>query len=189
MKRRTFLKAGLGAAAVAGCMSAAEAEEEHRAKEEHKMNIVLAADPFAVDLKDAIKEHLEKKGYAVTDVGSVKGKESAYFDCAPVAAKLLQSGKADRGILFCGSGAGMCIVANKFKGVTAVSVESVFAAKMARAINDSNVITMGAMMVAPWMAKAMVDAWLETKHTEGLEEFAEFLRNARSKVNGLDVGQ
>lgn len=183
MKRRTFLKAGLGAAAVAGCMSVAEA------KEEHKMNIVLAADPFAVDLKDAIKEHLEKKAYTVTDVGSVKGTDIAYFDCAPVAAKLLQSGKADRGILFCGSGAGMCIVANKFKGVTAVSVESVFAAKMARAINDSNVITMGSMMVAPWMAKAMVDAWLETKHTEGLEEFADFLKSARAKVNAMDTAQ
>ncbi len=183
MKRRTFIKAGLGAAAMAAVVRRAEAAEEH------KMNIVLAADPFAVDLKDAIKEHLEKKGYTVLDVGAAKDKEMAYYDGAPAAAKLLQGGKAERGILFCGTGAGMCIVANKFKGVNAVCVESVFSAKMARAINDSNVITMGAMIVAPWMAKAMVDAWLDTKHTEGLEQFAGFLKDACVKVNALDTGK
>ncbi len=183
MKRRTFLKTGLGAAAVATLVSRAEANEEH------KMKIVLAADPFAVDLKDAIKEHLEKKGYTVLDVGAAKEKELAFYDAAPPAAKLLQSGEADRGILFCGTGAGMCIIANKFKGVNAVCVESLFSAKMARVINDSNVITLGAMIVAPWMAKAMVDAWLETKHTEGLEDLAGFLKDACAKVNALDTGQ
>lgn len=183
MKRRTFLKAGLGAAAMAAAISSAEASEEHR------MNIVLAADPFAVDLKDAVKEHLEKKGYTVLDFGAAKDKEMPYYDAAPAAAKLLQSGKAERGVLFCGTGAGMCIVANKFKGVNAVCVESVFSAKMARAVNDSNVITLGAMIVAPWMAKVMVDTWLETKHTEGLDSFAGFLKDACAKVNALDTGQ
>ena len=77
----------------------------------------------------------------------------------------------------------------RFKGVNAVCVESVFSAKMARAINDSNVITLGAMIVAPWMAKAMVDAWLDTKHTEGLDSFAGFLKDACAKVNALDTGQ
>jgi ribose 5-phosphate isomerase B len=183
VKRRTFLKAGLGAAAMAAGVSRAEAGEEH------KMNIVLAADPFAVDLKDAVKKHLEKKGHTVLDAGAAKDKEMPYYDGAPAAAKLLQSGKAERGILFCGTGAGMCIVANKFKGVNAVCVESVFSAKMARAVNDANVITLGAMIVAPWMAKAMVDAWLETRHTEGLDEFAGFLKDACAKVNALGTGQ
>ena len=80
----------------------------------------------------------------------------------------------------------MSIVANKFKGVTASCVESVFAAKMARAINDSNVLTMGSMIVAEWMAKEMVDAWMKTKHTEGLEQFADFLKDATKKVNEID---
>lgn len=183
MKRRTFIKAGLGTAAMVAAISRAEASEEHT------MNIVLAADPFAVDLKDAVKEHLETKGYTVLDAGATKDKEMPYYDAAPAAAKLLQSGKAARGVLFCGTGAGMCIVANKFKGVNAVCVESVFSAKMARAINDANVITLGAMIVAPWMAKAMVDTWLETKHTEGLDSFAGFLKDACAKVNALDTGQ
>ena len=54
---------------------------------------------------------------------------------------------------------------------------------------SSLVITMGAMIVAPWMAKEMVDVWMETKHTEGLEEFAGFLKDACAKVNSLDTGQ
>ena len=150
------------------------------------MNIVISADPFAVDLKDAVVEHLTDKGYRVMDVGATKDNELAYYDGAPAAAKLLQSGKADRAILFCGTGAGMAIVANKFKGVNAVCVESVFAARMARVVNDANTLTMGAMIVAPWMAKEMVDTWLETKHTQGLEQFADFLKDAVQKVDALN---
>ena len=183
MKRRTFLQTSLGAAVIATQLSQAQA------KEENTMNIVIAADPFAVELKDAVKEHLEKKGYTVQDVGAMKDKEMPYYDAAPAAAALLQSGKVERGILFCGTGAGMSIVANKIKGVQAVCVESVFSAKMARAINDANVITMGAMIVAPWMANAMVDAWLDTRHTEGFDGIADFLNDARGKVDALDAGR
>ena len=184
MKRRTFLQTGLGAAAVAAGLP-----RSANASEERTMNIVVAADPFAVDLKDAVKEHLEKRGFTVADVGAVKGKDTPYYDAAPLAARLLQEGKAERAVLFCGTGAGMCIVANKFKGVNAVCVESVFSAKMARAINDANVITLGAMIVAPWMAKEMVDAWLDTKHTQGLDAFAGFLKDACARVNALDTGK
>ena len=149
------------------------------------MKIVIAADPFAVELKDSVKEHLIEKGYEVLDVGATKDKEIPYYDCAPDACTLIQNGELERGILFCGTGAGMCIVANKFQGVQAVCVESLFSARMARAINDANVITMGAMIVAPWMAKEMVDIWLETRHTEGLDQFADFLRDACCKVNAI----
>ena len=150
------------------------------------MNIVVAADPFALDLKDSVVKHLTEAGHKVTDVGATKDKELAYYDGAPAACKLIQAGKADRGILFCGTGMGMSIVANKFKGVTASCVESVYAAKMARSINDSNVLTMGAMFIAPWKGNAMVDAWMNTKHTEGLEGFADFLKQACKKVNAID---
>ena len=80
----------------------------------------------------------------------------------------------------------MSIVANKFKGVTASCVESVTAAKMARVVNDSNVLTMGAMLVGEWMGIQMIDAWMQTKHTEGLEQFADFLKEAVSKVDEID---
>lgn len=184
MDRRTFLQAGMAGTALFA--AAARAEAVGAPKKETTMNIVVAADPFAVELKDAIVEHLRAKGHTVADVGATKDRELAYYDCAPAAARALQEGRAERGILFCGTGAGMAIAANKFKGVNAVCVESVFAARMARAINDANVLTMGAMIVAPWMAREMVDTWLETKHTEGLEQFSDFLKGALTKMDELN---
>ena len=189
MRRRTFLQAGLAGAALAAADTATRAQSKEDSSEETPMKIVIAADPFAVDLKDAVVAHLKEKGHTVFDVGATKDKELAYYDCAPTAAQAIQDGKANRGILFCGTGAGMAIVANKFKGVNAVCVESLFAARMARAINDANVLTMGAMIVAPWMAKEMVDTWLETKHTEGLDQFAGFLKGALKKVDDINQAQ
>jgi ribose 5-phosphate isomerase B len=189
MKRRTLLQAGLAGAALVAAGATAKAQSESKTTKETPMDIVIAADPFAVDLKDAVVEHLKEKGHTVLDVGATKDNQLAYYDCAPTAAKAVQEGKAKRGILFCGTGAGMAIVANKFKGVNAVCVESVFAARMARSINDSNVLTMGAMIVAPWMANEMIDAWLETKHTEGLEQFSDFLKDALGKVDDINQAQ
>lgn len=151
------------------------------------MKIVIAADPFALGLKDTVKEHLIEQGHEVTDVGATKENEVAYYDAAVIACKLMQAGKAQRGVLFCGTGMGMAIVANKFKGIAASCVESEYAARMARVINDSNVLTMGAMIVGEWMAKNMVDAWMNAKHTQGLEQFGTFLRDAIKKVADIDA--
>lgn len=150
------------------------------------MDIVIAADPFAIELKDAIQKHLVEKKHRVTDVGATADKDVPYYEAAAAACKLIQAGKATRGILLCGTGMGMSIVANKFQGITASCCESVYAAQMARAINDSNVLTTGAMLTAPWKANAMVDAWLDTKFTQGLDPFAEFLKDAVKKVDAID---
>jgi len=170
---------------MASPLEAAE-ESPKTAKKESTINIVVAADPFALDLKDSVIKHLTEACHKVTDVGATADKELAYYDGAAAACKVIQAGKADRGVLFCGTGMGMSIVANKFKGVTASCVESVYAAQMSRAINDSNVLTMGAMFIASWKANAMVDAWMKTKHTEGLEGFADFLKQAVKKVDAVD---
>jgi len=188
MDRRQFLQAAsatLAAATIASSLEAAEKSPKATQKEK-PMNIVVAADPFAIELKDSVIKHLTEAGHKVTDVGATKDKEIAYYDAAVSACKVIQAGKADRGVLFCGTGMGMSIVANKFKGVTASCVESVYAAQMSRAINDSNVLTMGAMFIANWKANAMVDAWMKTKHTEGLEGFADFLKQAVKKVDAVD---
>jgi len=190
MDRRQFLQAAsatLAAATIASSSSLEAAEKSPKTtKKEKPMNIVVAADPFAIELKDSVIKHLTEAGHKVTDVGATKDKEIAYYDAACAACKLIQDGKAQRGVLFCGTGMGMSIVANKFKGVTASCVESVYAARMSRAINDSNVLTMGAMFIANWKANAMVDAWMKTKHTEGLEGFADFLKQAVKKVDAVD---
>ena len=155
------------------------------------MKIVIAADPFALILKDALIVHLKEKGHTVVDVGArqvlgaPQDSEIPYFDSAPVACKMLQNGEAERAILLCGTGMGMSVIANRFKGVVASCVESVFAARMCRAINNANALCLGAMIWGDWMAKEAVGVFLETKFTQGLDGFADFLRDAERKVEAI----
>ena len=148
------------------------------------MKIILGADSFAYELKRAVATHLSAKAIEVIDADNYA--EIPYFDVALDAAKQVAEGKADGAILFCGTGAGMNIVANKVKGIRAVSVESVFSAKKAKAINNANIITMGAMIVGNFIACEMVDAWLETKFAEGFEPLKDFLASAAESVASID---
>jgi ribose 5-phosphate isomerase B len=148
------------------------------------MKIVIGADPFAAELKKAIVKHLSGKGIEIIDADA--GESIPYYESAQRACRMIQAGQADKGILLCGTGMGMAIVANKFSGITAACVESVFAAKMCKAINNAAVLTMGAMIVGEAMALHMVDAWLTTKFTEGLEPHADFLRQAVKCVAEID---
>lgn len=154
-------------------------------QESSLMKIVVAADPFAVTLKDALVAHLKEKGHDVNDVGSTTTKEVAYFDCCPTACKMLQEKKVDRAVLLCGTGMGMSVIANRFPGVIAACVESVFATKMCRAINDANALCLGAMIWGDWMAKEAVDTFLATQFTEGLDPLADFLKEAAKTVDKI----
>jgi len=151
------------------------------------MKIAIAADPFALELKAEVFKHLIGLGHDVVDVDG--GEEMPYYDAASQVAKLVQQKEVDRGILFCGTGMGMSIVANKYQGVIASCVESIFAARMCRAINNANVLTMGAMIMAPWSANLAVDAFLETEHTQTLEQFGDFLKAAVEKVDEIDQAE
>jgi len=189
-RRKFMVQAGIAGVALAGA-SAATAKVESQVVEakktmaENPKKILVAADPFAVTLKDAIVEHLKGKGYEVTDLGSTKEKPQPYFDCAVTLCKAMQAGQAERAFLFCGTGMGMSIVANRFKGVTAAVVESVFAARMSRAINNANVLCMGQMIWGEWMAKEAVDVFLNTGFTQGMDQFAGFLHEACGKVEAI----
>ena len=149
------------------------------------MKLAIGADPFAYVLKKAVAQHLENRGVEVVDMDSYA--ETPYYEVAEKAAREISAGNVDGAVLFCGTGAGMAIVANKICGVRAVCVESVFAAKKAKAINDANAITMGAMIVGEAMACEMVDAWLDTKFAEGFEQLREFLESARGQVGEIDA--
>lgn len=149
------------------------------------MKLAIGADPFAYGLKKAVAQHLKNRGVEVMDMDSYT--ETPYYEVAEKAAREISAGNADGAVLFCGTGAGMAIVANKICGVRAVCVESVFAAKKAKAINDANAITMGAMIIGEAMACEMVDAWLDTKFAEGFEQLREFLESARGQVGEIDA--
>ena len=149
------------------------------------MKIVIVADPFAVELKNAIVCHLKEKGHDVLDFGSTETKEIPYYDGAVSAARAIQAGEGERGIFLCGSGMGMSIVANRFTGIRAAVVESVFAARMCRAINDANVLCLGAMIWGQWMALEAVDVFLTTNLADGLPDLTEFLQAAVKKVEAI----
>jgi len=94
-----------------------------------------------------------------------------YYAVADKVAPLVQSGEYDRAILICGTGAGMNVVANKYKGVHAVACEGVYSAKMARAINNAKVLCMGGWIVGPEMALEMVKTFLATEWCQDLEDW------------------
>lgn len=200
MDRRNFIAVSgafaagtiLGTGAIKGAESRNNSKVSQVILEEKKMSkkIVVAADPFAVVLKDAIVAHLKKGGYEVIDVGArAENPEIPYFESAPLACKYIQDGTCVNGILLCGTGMGMSIVANKCKGIRASVVESVFATKMCRTINDSNVLCLGAMIWGEAMALDAVDTFLGTAFTSALPQFADFLKAAAKKVDAFDQAQ
>ena len=151
------------------------------------MKIVFAADPFALGLRKAIVDHLKQLGHEVIDFGaSEENTEIQYYESCVKACEALQRGEGERAILLCGTGMGMNVIANRFKGVRAAVVESVFAAKMCRAINDANALCLGAMIWGDWMACEAVDVFLKTKLGDGLEDLKSFLEQAAETVSKID---
>lgn len=137
-----------------------------------KMKIAIGSDKSGFAAKEAIKAYLKSIDADFDDLGTVtEDNVHPYYEVASTVAPKVQNGDYDRAILICGTGAGMCIVANKYKGVHAVACEGVYSAKMARAINGANVLCMGGWIVGPEMAIEMVKAFLETEWLEGLEDW------------------
>ncbi|MFP4364947.1 MAG: RpiB/LacA/LacB family sugar-phosphate isomerase [Spirochaetia bacterium] len=152
------------------------------------MKIALVSDLSGFLLKEAVKKHLEEKdGIEVIDFGiEDQDHPKPYFEQAPKVAKAIQSGEADKGILICGTGQGMAIVANKFKGVYAGVVDSIFSAERSKIINNANAITMGGWITAPFLGTQIVDAWLSVDFTEKMEFKKDFLTNAFEQVKKIE---
>lgn len=152
------------------------------------MRIAIASDLSGLPLKESILEHLTKQGHEVMDLGTKSADAPMPFvKAAPPVAQAVQKGEAERGILICGTGMGMAQVAGKFKGVRAACVESVYAARMCRAINDSNILCMGGWVIAPVMGVAMADAFIGTEFTQGLEDWrAKNLRGFKEQFLALE---
>jgi len=116
------------------------------------MKIAIASDLSGFPLKEALVKHLREKNHDVIDFGIPNEKESIpYYIQAPKVAKAIQKGEAERGILICGTGQGMAIVANKHKGVYACVANDLFAGELSKIVNDANVITMGGWITAPFL--------------------------------------
>lgn len=156
--------------------------------EEPVITIAIASDLSGFPLKREIVKHLQSKPHIrVLDFG-IESEEAPqpYVVQAPKVAEAIQRGEADRGILICGTGQGMAIVANKHKGIYACVVTDIFSAERAKIINNANVITMGGWITAPFLATQIVDAWLSVAFTQKMEFKREFLTNAFHQVQALE---
>jgi ribose 5-phosphate isomerase B len=127
------------------------------------MKIALASDHAGREYRMTIGADLARKGFAVTDLGAPEGMERAdYPDYARLAAEAVASGVCDLGILVCGTGTGMAMAANKFKGIRAANCASELMARLARGHNDANILALGARLLGPELAQAIVEAFLTT---------------------------
>ena len=135
------------------------------------MKVVIASDFSGFRLKEAVKAHSLSLGYDLVDVGAQTEEDmTLYFDAASAAARLIQSKAADRAIVICGTGAGVSMIANKFRGVYAVACESVYTAEKTSLINNANVLAMGEKVVSYSMGAEMAEKWLAGKWCEGFAE-------------------
>jgi len=131
------------------------------------MKVVLAGDHRGYQLKESLKKVLEEMKIEFLDVGAFSAASVDYPDFAMLAAEKVSRGDYDRGILICGSGIGMCIVANKFPGVRAALCYDVFTAEMSRKHNDSNILGIGADVINEELARKILHVWLEAKFEGG----------------------
>ena len=152
------------------------------------MNIAIASDLSGFPLKEEIAKHLRgREGIEVLDFGIASvDQPKPYVEQAPLVARAIQAGEADRGILVCGTGQGMAIVANKHKGIYACVVADVFAGERARIVNNANVITLGGWITAPFLAREIVDAWLSVSFAEKMEAKRDFLSAAFRRVTEIE---
>lgn len=130
------------------------------------MKIIIGADAAGFELKNAIKADLLKKGYEITDIDP---KVPVLFqDAASLVASGIQSNDYERGIAVCGTGMGVSIICNKHKGVYAALCESLYQARRAKIVNNTNVLCLGGFIIGNEMGIEMANAWLEARHMSGL---------------------
>ena len=135
------------------------------------MKVAIACEASSFQLKEQVKKHILDLGYEVVDAGQQSEEENVlYYEAAANLAKKIQSGECERSIVFCGTGAGASLIANKFKGVYCVACESIFTAEKISLINNANVLAMGSRVVSFDMACEMAERFLAGRWCEGFAE-------------------
>jgi len=129
--------------------------------------IAVGSDHGGLELKEAIKASLSVRGLDVDDYGTDNGDSVDYPDFAEKVAAAVSRGDIELGILVCGTGIGMSIVANKFPGVRAALATDEFMAQMAKEHNNANVLVLGGRVLAKDLAFKMVNVWLDSTYEAG----------------------
>jgi ribose 5-phosphate isomerase B len=129
--------------------------------------IIIGCDHAAVDLKEKLKAFLSERGFAVEDAGTHGSASVDYPEYGLKVAQAVAQGRCPRGVLLCGTGLGMSMVANKVPGVRAALCTDLFAAGMSRRHNDANILVLGARVTGDVLAVEILKTWLDTPFEGG----------------------
>ena len=131
------------------------------------MKIAIGCDHGGINLKPALIDYLNEQKIEFFDFGCYDGKSVDYNDYAEKVALAVQSGEYDRGILICGTGIGMSIMANKFKGIRCAHCSDPYSARLTREHNDANILAFGERVVGEGLMRDIVDAFVKTPFSNG----------------------
>jgi len=147
------------------------------------LKIAIGADHRGIDVRAHLLETLRSQGHEVVDRGTFDSRSCDYPDIAYAVATTVASGEADRGILACGTGIGMCITANKIKGIRAAHVHDEIGADLSRRHNDANVICLSADMLGLRIIDRIIKIWINAPF-EGLRH-----QRRKLKITAIENGQ
>jgi ribose 5-phosphate isomerase B len=151
------------------------------------MRIAVGTDHRGYQIRSKVIELVERLGHEVEDVGTFSSEAVDYPDIAAQVSRKVSQGEADRGILVCGTGLGMCIAANKLQGIRAAACHDDLTAEMSRRHSDANVLCLSADLLGERLINRMIELWLSTpfeggRHAQRIEKMAELERQiAREK--------
>ena len=131
------------------------------------MKVAVGCDFNAIELKEALTKVLEEKGIEYKDFGVNSPDPIDYPDIAKLVTVEVQNGNFDRGILICGTGIGMAICANKFRGIRAAVCHDIYSAQRSILSNDCQIMTMGSLVVGTSLAQAILGEWISIERTGG----------------------
>ncbi|MDR0698485.1 MAG: RpiB/LacA/LacB family sugar-phosphate isomerase [Tannerella sp.] len=154
-----------------------------------KEKIIIGSTRAGLTLKGELIAYLENKGFEADDVGmKTDGEFVPYHKAAAAVARGVSEKKYRRGVIICGTGAGSVITAAKFKGVYPVHVFNTFTAQQAKAINNCNVVVFGEWLTPPKHAFLLIDKWLETNFTDGVDDdWKIFLANCVKEIGDMET--
>jgi len=144
------------------------------------MKIAIASDHAGFPLKEEVRDYVRKLGHEVDDLGAYNAEPSDYPDFALLVGKALMAGKAERGILICGSGVGVCVAANKMPGVRAGMCHDTYSAHQGVEHDEMNVLVLGARIIGSALAYECVDAYLKANFIASEPRFVRRLNKVKA---------
>ncbi len=131
--------------------------------------IVVGCDNAAVSLKKILVKHMKEQGFTVEDMGCDSAEDPTYYPliAKQVCERIIESDYTKEGVLICGTGIGMAMTANKFKGIRAAVCHDIFSAERAKLSNNANIICLGERVIGSEVAKKLLDEWLRLSFQDG----------------------